>query len=111
MIVNPRIIIEVATRCRDNIIEISRISKSKKDRESKESKLFDYVISQEFSSIMASIYEINDKMRKLQDQEERTHTRWWKERKMYRDQMIKSYMDIQAGVDSITQRETLVEAK
>lgn len=111
LIVNPKIIVEVATRCRDNIIEISRISKSKKDRESKESKLFDYVISQEFTSVMASIYETNDKMRSLQDQEERTHARWWKDRKMYRDQLIKSYMDIQAGVDSITQKESLVEAQ
>ena len=33
IIVNPRIVVEVATRCRDNIIEISRMKKSSKDRD------------------------------------------------------------------------------
>jgi len=53
LMVNPKIIIEVATRCREFIIEISRISEGRKDREAKEAKLFDYVLSQEFTSLMA----------------------------------------------------------
>lgn len=104
LIVNPKIIIEVATRCRDNIIEISRISDSTKGRKAKESKLFDYVISQEFTALLGSVYEANEKLRKLQDSEEKTHLRWWKDRKTLRDQLIKAYMEIETGVESITQK-------
>ena len=104
LLVNPKIIIEVATRCREFILEISRISEGKKGREDKEAKLFDYVLSQEFTSLMASVYQTNEKMRSLQDQEEKIHMRWWKDRKKLRDQLIQAYMEIETGVESITQK-------
>lgn len=104
LIVNPKIIIEVATRCRDNIIEISKLSESAKGRDAKEAKLFDYIISQEFNALMGTVYQANEKLRKLQDQEEKTHLRWWKDRKTLRDQLIKAYMEIETGVESITQK-------
>ena len=109
LIVNPKIIIEVATRCREFIIEIARISEGTRDRDAKEARLFDYVLSQEFTTLMASVYQTNEKMRQLQDQEEKTHLRWWKDRKKLRDQLIESYMEIETGVESITQKKPEIE--
>jgi len=107
LIVNPRILVEVATRCRDNIIEISRIKKGSKDRDTKESKLFDYMISSEFSSLIKTVYETNEKMRKLQDKEVRLHQTLWKDRSKLRNELIRAYMDIESSVESITQKETV----
>ncbi|MCE2505575.1 MAG: DUF2130 domain-containing protein [Nitrosopumilaceae archaeon] len=109
LIVNPKIIVEVATRCREFIIEIGRISEGTRDRKDKEAKLFDYVLSPEFSALMASVYQTNEAMRQLQDQEEKTHMRWWKDRKKLRDQLIESYMEIETGVESITQKKPDIE--
>ena len=109
IIVNPRILIEVVTRCRDNIIEISRIKKGAKDRDAKEAKLFDYMISSEFSNLIKTVYETNEKMRKLQDQEIRLHQKLWKDRSKLRNELIRAYMDIESSVESITQKETVVK--
>ena len=109
IIVNPRILIEVVTRCRDNIIEISRIKKGGKDRDAKEAKLFDYMISSEFSNLIKTVYETNEKMRKLQDQEIRLHQKLWKDRSKLRNELIRAYMDIESSVESITQKETVVK--
>ena len=109
IIVNPRILIEVVTRCRDNIIEISKIKKGAKDRDAKEAKLFDYMISSEFSSLIKTVYETNEKMRKLQDQEIRLHQKLWKDRSKLRNELIHAYMDIESSVESITQKETVIK--
>ena len=109
LIVNPKIIIEVATRCREFIIEIGRISEGARDRDAKEARLFDYVLSPEFATLMASVYQTNEKMRQWQEQEEKTHLRWWKDRKMLRDQVIGAYMEIETGVESITQKKPEIE--
>ena len=109
IIVNPRIVIEVATRCRDNIIEISRIKKGTKDRDVKESRLFDYMISSEFSGLIRTVYETNEKMRQLQDREVRLHKKLWKDRSDLRGELVRAYMDIESNVESITQKETIVE--
>lgn len=109
IIVNPRILIEVVTRCRDNIIEISRIKKGAKDRDAKEAKLFDYMISSEFAHLIKTVYETNEKMRKLQDQEIRLHQKLWKDRSKLRNELIRAYMDIESSVESITQKETVVK--
>ncbi|WP_299293578.1 DUF2130 domain-containing protein [Nitrosopumilus sp.] len=109
IIVNPRILIEVVTRCRDNIIEISRIKKGAKDRDAKEAKLFDYMISSEFSNLIKIVYETNEKMRKLQDKEIRLHQTLWKDRSKLRNELIRAYMDIESSVESITQKETVAK--
>ena len=104
-IVHPSILVEVASRCRSQIISIAKISKSKKDREVKESKLFDYIMGREFTSLLTSIYQSNEKLRKLQEEEQKKHAKWWKDRQKHRDQLLKAYMEIATGVESITQHE------
>lgn len=108
-IVHPSILVEVATRCRGQIMDIARISKSKKDREAKESKLFDYIMGREFTSLLSSIYQANEKLRKLQEDEQKKHHKWWKDRQKYRDQLLKAYMEISTGVESITQKESEIK--
>lgn len=111
LLVHPSVIVEITRQIRAGIIEISKLSTSKEDKKEKESKLYDYIINQEFSMLLQSIYDIHQKMWDVQYKEEKYHHTLWKQRKDLRDQLIMAYTEISSGIESITQREALVEAK
>ena len=111
LLVHPSVIVEISRQIRTGIIEISKLSTSKEDKKEKESKLYDYIINQEFSMLLQSIYDIHQKMWDVQYKEEKYHHTLWKQRKDLRDQLIMAYTEISSGIESITQKETLVEAK
>ena len=111
MLVHPSVIVEMTRQIRTGIIEISKLSTSKENKKEKESKLYDYIINQEFSMLLQSIYDIHQKMWDVQYKEEKYHHTLWKQRKDLRDQLIMAYTEISSGIESITQREALVEAK
>ena len=111
LLVHPSVIVEITRQIRAGIIEISKLSTSKEDKKEKESKLYDYIIHQEFSMHLQSIYDIHQKMWDVQHKEEKYHHTLWKQRKELRDQLITAYTEISSGIESITQREALVEAK
>ena len=46
-------------------------------------------------------------MRQLQDKEMKYHDKWWKDRENLRAKLVRSYMDIETSVESITQKETM----
>ena len=111
LLVHPSVIVEVSKQIRTGIIEISKLSTSKEDKKEKESKLYDYIINQEFSMLLQSIYDLHQKMWDVQHKEEKSHHTLWKTRKDLQDQLIMTYKEIASGIDSITQKEVLVEAK
>lgn len=111
LLVHPSVIVEISRQIRTGIIEISKLSTSKEDKKEKESKLYDYIINQEFSMLLQSIYDIHQKMWDVQHKEEKYHHTLWKQTKDLRDQLIAAYTEISSGIESITQREALVEAK
>ena len=111
LLVHPSVIVEMTRQIRTGIIEISKLSTSKENKKEKESKLYDYIINQEFSMLLQSIYDIHQKMWDVQYKEEKYHHTLWKQRKDLRDQLIMAYTEISSGIESITQREALVEAK
>ncbi len=110
LLVHPSIVVEVAAQIRTGIIEISKLSKSKGDQKSKESKLYNYIISQDFSMMLESLDRIHKKMFDLQAKEEKDHQTLWKIRKELQEQLISTHNDISSGIESITQEEKITES-
>jgi len=109
LLAHPSIVVEITRQIRKAIIEISKQSESKKDRETKESKLYDYVKSQDFASTIERIYGIHQKMTELQDREEKAHERLWRERKELQSQINQTYVRISNGIDTIIQEKLPME--
>ena len=72
-LVHPSILIPFSKFVRDAIIEISFLSKSDKERNSKEGMLYQYIRSQEFTARMEQVARIQSKIWHLQDKEEKDH--------------------------------------
>lgn len=103
LLCHPSIVIDVAKQIRRAIIEICKQSESRRDREAKESKLYDYIRSQEFAGTVEKLHAIYQKMADLQDSEEKAHGRLWKERRKLQVQINDTYVGISNGIDCIIQ--------
>lgn len=103
LLCHPCIVTDVAKQIRRAMIEISKQSESRKDREVKESKLYDYIKSQEFTGTLEKLHEIYQRMADLQDSEEKAHGRLWKERKKLQFEVNDTYVGISNSVDYIIQ--------
>ena len=102
ILVHPSIVVEVSKRIREGIIEISKLSLGKEDRQEKQDKLYEYIMSQEFSLILKSISDLNEKFYNLQSKEEKDHQTLWKNRKSLQDELLKAYNELSSGIESIT---------
>jgi hypothetical protein len=85
-LVRRDIAVEVAQYLRCAIIEMSKIemsksSDSKKNQETKQARIYDYVTSREFGRKIESLERDNSEMMKLQNKEEKDHQTMWKKRK------------------------------
>jgi len=103
LLCHPTIVVAIAKQIRRAIIEISKQSESRIDREAKESKLYDYIRSQEFAGTVEKLHDIYQKMADLQDNEEKAHGRLWRERKKLQLQINDTYVGISNGIDCIIQ--------
>lgn len=103
LLVHPSIVTEVAKQIRSGIIDVSKLSMGKEDQKSKQAKLYQYVMSSEFSMIIEDISSINEKLYSLQTKEEKDHSTLWKTRRDLYDQLVKSYNGFSSGIESITQ--------
>jgi hypothetical protein len=102
ILVHPSIVVEVSKRIRDGMIEISKLSLGKEDRQEKQDKLYSYIMSQEFSQILKSLSDLNEKMFHLQSKEEKDHQTLWKNRKGLQEELLKTYNELSSGIESIT---------
>ena len=100
---HPTLVVEVTRQIRNALIEISRQAKSKEDRQCKQAKLYDYVRSKEFHSLIQDISDIHRKMFDLQNKEEKEHQKMWKERKSILDQLMKTGNEMESGIECIIQ--------
>ena len=103
LLVHPSIVTEVTKQIRTAIIEISRLRLSTKDQESKQTQLYEYLTSSEFSRIMEDISAAYEALYKLQTKEERDHQTLWKSRLHEIDRLVKLSNDYGSGIESITQ--------
>jgi len=109
ILVHPSIVVEVAKQIRAGIIEVSKYTKSKEDQKAKQARLYEYIIGQEFSMVLQSMAELNEKLYNLQSKEEKDHQTLWKNRKTLQEQLVKAYNDLSSGVESITQEDSMTE--
>ncbi|QUC64388.1 DUF2130 domain-containing protein [Nitrosopumilus sp. K4] len=103
LLVHPSIVTEVAKQIRTGIIDVSKLSMGKEDQKSKQAKLYQFVMSSEFSMTIEDIAGINEKLYLLQTKEEKDHNTLWKTRRDLYDQLVKTYNDVTSGIESITQ--------
>lgn len=103
LLVHPSIVTEVARQIRAGIIEVSKLSMSKDDQKSKQAKLYQYLMSSEFSMILEDISGIDEKLYALQNKEEKDHSTLWKTRRDLYDQRVKTHNDFASGIESIIQ--------
>ena len=109
LLVHHTIIVEVVKQIRNGIIEISKLSNSKKDQEAKQYKLYEYIISSDFSMMLESFYKTNEDMFNLQAKEEKYHETLWKDRKAIQERLQKTINDLSSSIESITQKEVILE--
>ena len=102
ILVHPSIVVEVTKRIREGMIEISKLSLGKEDRQEKQDKLYEYIMSQEFSLVLKSLSDLNEKLFNLQSKEERDHQTLWKNRKSLQEELLKAYNELSSGIESIT---------
>ena len=114
LLVHPSLVTEVTKQIRTAIIEISKLRLSSKDQKSKQTQLYEYIMSSEFSRIIEEFSVIYEKLYKLQTKEEKDHQTLWKSRNHEIDKLVKLSNDFGSGIESITQTsldEIKVEAK
>lgn len=111
LLVHTSIVVEIVRQIRIGIVEISKLTKSKEDQKAKQSKLYEYIISREFTSVMESLSETSEKLFNLQNKEEKDHQILWKTRKELQDQLTRTYADLSSGIESITQKDAYLEEK
>ncbi|MGY5148882.1 MAG: DUF2130 domain-containing protein [Candidatus Nitrosopumilus sp. bin_68KS] len=102
ILVHPSIVVEVSKRIRDGMIEISKLSLGKEDRQEKQDKLYSYIMSQEFALILKTLSDLNEKLFHLQSKEEKDHQTLWKNRKSLQEELLKAYNELSSGIESIT---------
>jgi len=103
ILVHPSLVTEVTKQIRTAIIEISKLRLSSKDQKSKQTQLYEYIMSSEFSRIIEEFSTIYEQLYKLQTKEEKDHQTLWKSRNHEIDKLVKLSNDIGSGVESITQ--------
>jgi hypothetical protein len=103
LIVHPRVLLLVASEIRKGLVEISRQSSGRKDQETKQAVLYNYITSKEFSRNLASVYQIEIQLSDLQKKEEKSHQILWKNRDALHKKLASAYMDISSSIDAIIQ--------
>lgn len=81
-LIHPSVLVEVVRTVRAAMVEIYMQTQGAKNREAKESKLYDYIRGQEFRDTLERLNRVYQTMARLQDMEERAHGRLWKERRI-----------------------------
>ena len=86
------------------------MSKSERERDSKEVMLYEYIRSQEFTSRMERISRIETQCNLLQDKEEKEHEKMWRDRKGCISQLEHEQMEISLRIQGILSKTEDVEA-
>jgi hypothetical protein len=103
-LVHRSIVVEIAGTIRNAIIELAKQTEGAKDRDTKESRLYDYIKGQDFSRKVERFLSIYQRLQKLQETEERSHNRLWKDRRSIQSEINQAYTEITNEIASIIQQ-------
>ena len=104
-LIHPSIVLPFIFHLRKAIIELSLLSKSEKERDSKEARLYEYIRSHEFMSQIEYISKTHIKLWQLQDKEEKEHEKAWKDRKQHYKQLEQHQSEMSLKIQSILSME------
>ena len=104
-VVSLRTAVPLATIIRDAILEISRLKVSDFARDEKSRELFEYIISDKFSTRFREITETIENLRDQQRKERTWHENAWENRSKLHDRLDSRQNEIGAQIRSITNRE------
>lgn len=111
LLAHPSIIVEVAFQIRKAIIDLSRLSMSCNEKNSKQSQIYEYITSKEFSHSIENICIIFKLSQQIQNEEEKQHNTLWKKRKKLDQQLQSLYFDISNGVSSIIEGNSMTKSR
>jgi hypothetical protein len=105
LLVHPRIVIDIARRIRNFLIEISKQKQSHKGRQSKQSKLYEYFTSAEYYRDIQAATEAKEKLDELQRKEEEYHKSIWNRREELVERWFEIHRKNEEIVSDISQEE------
>ena len=100
--VHPEIVVEVVKHIRQAIIKISNYAKSKIEKESKETELYDFITSDNFLGLLEENQFVYDHLIEDQEKEEKEHQTRWKKKKNGYKKLKDSMSLIRHKIDMIT---------
>jgi len=103
LLVRRDIVVEIAVYLRNAIMEISKSTESKKDLETKQARIYDYITSREFYRKLESLDKDNSEIIAMQDKEEKDHQTMWKRKRAIFQRSRGTYIAISSEIDSIIQ--------
>lgn len=103
LLVRRDVVRAVAEFLRLTIIEISKSSDSRKNQDTKQARVYDYIKSREFGRKLESLEKDDSDMMKLQKKEVKDHQILWKKRSEIMEKSRKAYTAISSELDSIIQ--------
>jgi hypothetical protein len=101
LLAHPIIITELARLIRKTIIDISKESATKQDRETKQAKIYALVNSRGFRRYIETIEEVRKRLSEHQNEERRDHEKSWKKANMIIEKLRDVYVEMSTGIDTI----------
>jgi hypothetical protein len=83
------------------LFSISKSFECKKDQETKQAKVYDFITSREFCRRLESLDKDNSEMITIQDKEEKDHQTLWKKRKAIVQRSRNTHIAISSEIDAI----------
>lgn len=109
-LVHPTVTIEIVKLVRENLIAIHTKNTSQENRDSKETKLYDFITGHQFALKLSVISNCYNKLDTLLKSEITSHNRNWKQRRKSLDELFRAKVDLEQEVSIITDK-TIEEVK
>jgi hypothetical protein len=93
----------VTRQIRRSLIEISKVSASKQRQATKQSRLYDYILSREFCRQIELVCQTDIEESEEQQKDEKYHQTLWKNKKARQDKRRSAYISISSTIDAIIQ--------
>jgi hypothetical protein len=111
LLVRRDIVVDIAVYLRNAIIEIAKNTESKKDQETKQARIYDYITNREFNRKLESFDKDNSEIITMQDREEKDHQTMWKKKRAIFERWRGTYVAISSEIDAIIQGQLPISSK
>lgn len=102
LLVHPKIVVAVVTILRENLITLQTKTLTETNRGTKESQLYDFITGHQFAMQFSVISNCYNKLNKLLQTEQTSHTRSWKQRQKILEELFHTKIEIEQEIIVIT---------